>query len=309
MNDKTAVDPNIVAMSKAYMEALSAFDATVCEACAVSQAIGRRNAAPHAGYAAIFFVRVCGHAISMVRALPHTRWVKSDFDHWDFSAIAGHARAIAEGHLTFMYLAESPESQEQWSAKLNVMHLSDCARRITMFRNLDDEEQANGFEAQQVELQERLNKNAYFLSLPEPVRKQCLNGKFLTIVNRDELIKSVGWNTKQFNVYFDLLSQHTHILTMSFYRMEPDGRGTGVENEADRGYMTAAMLFCTEAIQKEIDRLVELFPDAASARAGIDSKFSPGPAANLPAWRIEKLNPAQVQFKKKRQSKSRNRKS
>lgn len=300
MDEAIVIDPKIVASPEAYMEALGAFDAAVCEACAVSQAIGRRIAEPYAGYAAIFFARICAHATSMIRALPHTRWVKSDFDHWDFGAIAGHTRAITEGHLTFMYLAETPESREQWSTKLNVMHLSDCSRRIAMFRNLDDEDQVKWLEEQQKEIQDRLNNNAHFKTLPEATRKQCLNGKFLTITNRDELIKSVGWDAKQFNAYFDLLSQHTHILTMSFYRMEPNGRGTGIENETDRGYMTVAMVFCTSVIQDEIERLVELYPDVAPARQGINSKFSPGPVANLPDWRLAQMTPKQVQVKKRK---------
>jgi hypothetical protein len=304
MDKEIEIDLKVETSPEAYKEALVAFDAAVCDACAVGQAIGVRQAEAYAGYATYLFARICSHAISMIRALPSTRWVRSDFDHWDFGAVAGHARAIAEGHLTFAYLAETPESSEQWSAKLNVMHLCDCTRRITMFRNLQDEENVQGFEAQRLELQQRLNGNAYFQALPEPIRKQCLNGKFLTIENRDQLIKAVGWDPKQFNVYFDLLSQHTHILTMSFYRMEPEGRGTGLENETDRGYMTSAMKLCTNVLQAEVERLCELFPDVQAARAGIDSKFSPGPRANLPAWRLAQLIPEKARIKK-RQSKKR----
>lgn len=224
VDDAAKIDHKAASSPEAYRDMLSVFDAAVCEACAISQAIGRRQAEPYAGYAANFFVRICGHAIAMLRALPLTRWVKADFDHWDFSAVAGHARAIAEGHLTFMYLAETPESREHWSAKLNVMHLCDCARRIAVFRNLDDEENVKWLESQKAELQERLNHNDYFLALPDGVRKQCLNGKFLTIANRDQLIESAGWDVKEFNALFDLFSQHTHILTMSFYRLEEEAR-------------------------------------------------------------------------------------
>jgi len=43
---------------------------------------------------------------------------------------------------------------------------------------------------------------------------------------------------------YDLLSQHTRVLPLSFYCMERNGRGTGIENELDRGYMTAAVMAC-----------------------------------------------------------------
>ncbi|WP_051938870.1 hypothetical protein [Luteibacter sp. 9135] len=287
-----------------YRAALAAFDAAVCEACAVSQAIGVRQAEPHAGYAAIFFTRVCAHATSMIRALPHSRWVRSNDPHWDFGAVAGHARALLEGHLTFTYLSATPESQEEWSAKLNVMHLCDCARRISLFANLGEEASVKGFEGQKTELQNRLAGNAWFLALPEAVRKQCLNGKYLHISNRDALVKETGGAPKAFNAWFDVLSQHTHILTMSFYRMEPDGRGTGVENDTDRGYMTMAMENCTAILQEEVDRLVELFPDTAQARQGVRSRFSPGPKENWPDWRVAQ----ERAFQTRRKPKSRRRK-
>jgi hypothetical protein len=300
MDNTATIDLDVERSPEAYKEALRAFDATVSEACAVSQGIGRRCVEPHAGYAANFFVRICGHAVSMIRALPQTRWIRSDFDHWDFGAVAGHTRAIAEGHLTFIYLAATPDNREQWSAKLNVMHLCDCAMRIRLFRNLGDEDTVNGFETQKRELQGRLNNNSYFVTLPQSIRTQCLNGKFLTIGSRDELLASVDWDPKQFNAYFDLLSQHTHILTMSFYRMESEGRGTGIENETDRGYMTVAMKLCTAVIQSEMERLCELFPDVQPLRAGINSKFSPGPRSNLPAWAVAKSLPRKARVKKRK---------
>jgi len=297
-NNAAGPDLDLTGTPEEYVAALEAFDATVCEACALSQAVGRRQAKPHAVYAANFFTRTCGHAVSMIRALPLSRWIRADFDHWDFGAVAGHARAILEGHLTFRYLAEEPESPEHWSAKLNVMHLNDCSRRLTLFRNLDDAEEVEGFEAQRAELQARLKNNAWFMALPEGLRKECLKGKYLTVASRDEMVLDSGWDPKKFNAYFDLLSQHTHTLTMSFYRMEPDGRGTGIENATDRGYMTTAMLVSTTSLVEQMEKLIEFFPDVAPARRGAASRFSPGPAVNAPEAQRERSPPAPAKRRK-----------
>ena len=35
-----------------------------------------------------------------------------------------------------------------------------------------------------------------------------------------------GWDPNHFRALYDLLSQHTHILPLSFYRIEPNGRGS-----------------------------------------------------------------------------------
>ena len=80
--------------AQAYRAALANFDAAVCEACALGQAVAGRQAEAHAGFATVIFTRVCAHSVSMIRALPRSRWVISDFDHWDFGAVAGHAQPM-----------------------------------------------------------------------------------------------------------------------------------------------------------------------------------------------------------------------
>lgn len=64
--------------------------------------------------------------------------------------------------------------------------------------------------------------------------------------------------------------------------MEPNGRGTGVENDFDRDALCLVLEFCTGLMVAAVDRMIELFPDAIDARQGLDSKFSPGPTKNLP---------------------------
>ena len=70
-----------------YRIALSNFDAAVCDAYAVSQAQASRLAPQNIAYATRVFNRLCAHAVSMVRASPYSRWVKADYEHWDFGAV------------------------------------------------------------------------------------------------------------------------------------------------------------------------------------------------------------------------------
>lgn len=67
---------------------------------------------------------------------------------------------------------------------------------------------------------------------------------------------------------------------MSFYRMEANGRGSGLENNTDRGYLTTAMLICGGILEAATERMVDVFPGVAEVREGVDSKFSSGPKAN-----------------------------
>lgn len=211
-----------------------------------------------------------------------SRWIRSDFVDWQFATVAGHARSILDGYLLFTYLIKSPESEAELKTRINVMHLNDCTRRIALHTNLGNLNEVKSFEEQRLELQERLKNNEYFSGLPASLQKQCLNGKFLMIDSRDELLAKVGLVKGHFDALYDLWSQHIHILPLSFYRIEPNGRGTGLENDSDRAYIAQALELCAAILVECTDRMVEQFPDTAVMRNGIKSTFSPGPTANRP---------------------------
>lgn len=266
----------------AYTKALRKLDAATCEAIAVSQATAMRYVAMNVGYASYVFTRMCGTAVALMRAAPLSRWTRSDFVDWHFGAIAPHARALLDGYLLFNYLIEPPESEAELKARMNIMHLNDCTRRIEFHANLTNYDEVAGFEKQRAELQERLKDNEYFSALPVAVQKRCLNGRFLMIENRDAMLAKVGFEKGYFDALYDLWSQHIHILPMSFYRIEPNGRGTGLENDTDRSYIAQALTVSAAVLAEVTDRLIQQFPDAGVVREGVDSKFSPGPDANRP---------------------------
>lgn len=215
----------------------------------------------------------------MILAAPLSRWTRSDFENWDFCSVASHARAILEGCLLFNYLMQPSKNGEELKARINILHLNDCTRRIELFDDLGaTEEQRHGLNLQRTELVERLLNNEYFMSLPQALRKSCLNGKFIMLDSRDELLERVGFSKGQFDALFDLWSQHTHILPLSFYRLEANGRGTGLENDVDRAYLGGALAVCAEILKDSTDQIVNAFPDVAMVRQGKKSRFSPGPS-------------------------------
>lgn len=265
-----------------YNAALRAFDTAVCEAVAVGQAASGRMPAPHIGLGTLIFTRICGHAVAFVRTTPKSRWVNSHADVWDFSAVAGHARSIIEGYLLFAYLTKEPVSADQWSLKLNVMHLNDCTKRISVLGAAGRDDFVEFLHGQEKELREALRGNPEFLALPPKLQVELLTGRYLTIQNRDEQLAALGWDKVWYNALWDTLSQYTHVLPFSFYSMEPNGRGTGMLNDTDRGYITMFLRWCTELIEGCTEKMVDFFPNVALVRQGIDSKFYPGPRRNLP---------------------------
>jgi hypothetical protein len=266
----------------AYKAAIASFDAAICEAIAVSQASSGRQPAINVAYATYVFTRMCGAGMALIRAAPLSRWIRADFDDWQLGAVAGHARSLLDGFLLFNYLIDPVHCEAELKARINVMHLNDCTRRIELHTNLGNTQELDGFEVQRSELRERLIGNGYFKSLPMAVQKNCLNGRFLMIDSRDELLAKVGFEKGQFDALYDLWSQHIHILPLSFYRIEPNGRGTGLENNTDRSQIAQALRIGATILAKSTDRMVERFPDTEMVRKGNKSTFSPGPAQNLP---------------------------
>lgn len=267
-----------------YQAALRALDAAVCEALAVGQAASGRIAVPRIGYGTHVFAQICSHATSFVRAAPRSRWVSSDHEWWDFSIVAGHARSIIEGYLLFAQLVRAPVDPGESEARIDVMHLNDCTKRVGVLE-ITEHENVGWFHDRAEEIRGRLRLNPYFSALPAVQQSRLLSGRYLTIQTRDEQLDALGWDKVHYSLLWDVLSQYTHVLPFSFYSIEPNGRSTGLPNDVDRGYMTMAMAQCSTVLVSATDAMVGFFPDAAPVRQGVDSKFSPGPRRNLPRHR------------------------
>lgn len=265
-----------------YRKHLQNFDAAVCEAIAVSQAIAERLEAPAIGYSTHVFGRICAHAQALICAAPKSRWVRREFEVWDVSTVASHARSILEGYLLFRYLADAPSDMDTQRAYVQVMHLYDCMKRINILPHILSNEDIDGFKAQAEEIKARLEGIEYFQRLDPKLKKDLLAGKWLMITPKKELIATLDLDQKDFDFFWNYLSQYTHVLSFTYYRVEPNGRGSGLENDFDRGALCMVLELCTSLMVAGVDRLIELFPDASEVRQGRESKFSPGPTKNLP---------------------------
>jgi len=275
------VDSNTLSLGE-YREKLREFDAAVCDAIAVGQASAQRFEMPAVGYSTHVFARVCAHAQALICAAPKSRWVKREFEIWDVSAIASHARSILEGYLLFRYLADAPSDLDTQRAYVQVMHLYDCLKRIKILPYVLPDAEINAMKEQAEQIRDRLNNIPYFISLEPKLKNDLLDGRFIMITPRKELLARLNIKQDEFDFFWNYLSQYTHVLSFTFYRIEPNGRGTGIENEFDRRALYMVLDLCTQLLTEAVDRLVEIFPDTESARRGLNSVFSPGPVRNLP---------------------------
>jgi hypothetical protein len=102
------------------------------------------------------------------------------------------------------------------------------------------------------------------------------------IAARDEMVERLGFERAAINAFYDLWSQHIHILPLSFYCMEPGGRGSGFENEIDRAYIGRSLIMCAGILKRATDGNEREFPDAVAVRRGARSTFRPGLRVNRP---------------------------
>lgn len=171
-----------------YRKRLSEFDAAVCDAIAVSQASAERIASPAVGYSTHVFSRICAHAQALMCAAPKSRWVRREFEIWDVSTVASHARSILEGYLLFRYLADAPDNLDTQRAFVQVMHLYDCMKRIKILPHVLPDEDIEGMRAQVEENKARLQQIDYFQQLDPKLKKNLLTGKRLMIAPQKDLI-------------------------------------------------------------------------------------------------------------------------
>lgn len=268
-----------------YKEALRNFDAATCDAIAVSQASASIMELPTVGYSTHIFARMCSYAIMAISAVPKSRWSRREFEHWDISAIAGHARALLEGYLLFWYLAEAPDDEDVQRAYVQTMHMYDFKKRISMNLFSQESHEIESIETTEQEIKSRLESTNTFQNLDKKLQNEILAGKKLMIKPKHEIIQSTGFEQQEFDLLWTFFSQYIHVFSFNFYRIEPNGRNTGLFNQFDLSTQTLSLIISTALLSSATERMVELFPDSASKRQGINSKFSPGPIRNLPKSR------------------------
>ena len=262
-----------------YVRSLSRFDAALCEGCAVSQATSGQFVHPSLGYATHVFARILAHGRNLIRSMPWNRWCSSDYEDWDFGANAGNFRSIMEATLLFHYLSEADSDSDNQRAIVQLLHLYDLTKRTTIICDSETDGEADRVRA---EIVGRLESTRRFKELPPKAPKAALKGRWLMFESKENIMACLGWDKSWYYLLWNLTSQYIHVYSLAFYRLEPNGRGTGIENQFDRKFLALGLETCADLLRGIIDALCEHFPNAKDVRNGSNSKFSPGPARNLP---------------------------
>ena len=234
---------------------------------------------PTLGYATHVYTRILSHAVNLMKSLPNSRWVTSNFQLWDFGSNAGNFRSILEAALLFHYLSDADPDPDKQRAIVQLMHLYDLTKREKLVGRYSGNPNP---ERVRSEIIKRLKSTNSFNELPPAVQKRALKGEKLMIEPKEDIIARRGWDKEGYDMFWVLTSQYTHVQSLAFYRMESNGRGTGIENNFDRSMLSFGLATCASILDEINDSLCGHFPSAEEVRQGSASKFSPGPKRNLP---------------------------
>jgi hypothetical protein len=233
----------------------------------VSIATSGRHVDLQRGWGSTLFTRLVGLGTSLRRLLPELAKSADESDYWDFSSVATISRVIVECCLLFYYLGVEKVGEEEWRDRLNLVHLHDCTARISMFRNLfDDEAQAEAFEVQRAELLARFEGSALLASKTPRQRKHLLKGDMVMFGIQDDVLKSLNEDRPKFRAWYEVLSSHAHSYPLAFHRMVDDERGKGVENNTEKNWTSMTLHFVSGFLARATTQMLSLFPDVEDPR-------------------------------------------
>lgn len=247
-----------------YRQARSEFAKLATRAKTVSTGTGGLRADTGRHYwASVLFTRLAVTALSILRLAPRTAPMPDRHAHWDFSAVASLTRNLTKGYFIFYYLCvDQVADDDEWSTRLELIQLHDNATRRRMFQDLDpDHPDLPGFDGHHQDLVQRLQARHHLKSLPERRQRQMLKGDRYPYI-QDELLQRMGMDRSHYRYQYRFLSAHTHTGPIAFYRMAEHGRGTGIENRADKIFMASALNLAATFLGRATDETLLLFPNA-----------------------------------------------
>ncbi len=240
----TLVEPTDA--DECYRTALTRFESVLQDAIDLShRAANRPSETSRIFWASALFTRLCNFTVSLARLAPGGAYSHHAVDNiWDNSAVSVLARAVFECFLLFFYLGIEEVSDDEWTARQNLMYLHDATMRLRVFYHDDPSDHAHDFYiGQRHELIDKLRASSYFQGLGDKRRAHFERGRELFFLTQDEIIQRIGWDQAHIRRFYEFLSAHVHSLPVAFYKMVEDGRGRGVENEPEKGYVAQSFEF------------------------------------------------------------------
>lgn len=255
-------------VQKHYEDSLVQLAQGLIDAISVSQAISNLPSGENGKrfWASVLLARLCGVGASLQRILPGSASNKAG-SAWDSAGALSLCRNMFDTDLALFYLCTDAMTDEDYSLRINLAFLHDCQERPRILGKIgaaftDDEKLFNANEASR--LRGVISNNQIFHCLPEWKQKKILKGDSPYYLSQDELMQRQGSDATTLRGIWELLSSHVHSYPFSFYRViENRDRGTGRENDVDKGYCGLAAQLAASMLSSASLSVKGLFPDVS----------------------------------------------
>jgi len=233
-----------------YKDKVLEFRTVLDKSILISKLIANKDIGLQNYWMSVLMVRYLNIAIAINRLLPNEGEEPSNMHSWDFGAIATLARNFIESFHAFFYIGIDEIDDDEWNLRLKIFHLHDNSRRNKLFKLMGDTSQSDKFQEISQEILAEIKNNKKFLTLDNNLQKRIIKAETAFILSRQEIEKRIDPNDSSIKWVYLFLSNQSHSLPMAYYRTESESRGSGVENETDKGYISLSIDWITDYLKK-----------------------------------------------------------
>lgn len=207
------------------------------------------------------YIRLTVTCLSFIRLLPQNKYLKTNFDFWDFPSVANIARNFIETYHVFYYIGVDKITDEETELRLLIFNYHLNNEKYKLFKEFGaSADVLNEFELNlPIAKEEIKNHNAYSIIQPSKV-KGILNGKEFMVITHKEISEKIEFNTKEFIPMYRFLSNQTHSTPFSFFSQSNE-RGRGIENETEVEYIVMCIDLVTKYLLASMIDTINIFPD------------------------------------------------
>lgn len=227
---------------------------------AVTKLVAGRFIPPRHGWAQHVHLRQC-IAVDSILALARfqPRMDAGEECTLDQSSIASLARGVAESACMVAYIIDPSLTPAEWELRKEVLWFHDATTRYKMFKNWDDEEQAEGFRQARAEILVRIEAADEFKALPQERQTRIRSGSEMYVYGLRATVRLLGWQVKEFDGMYAYLSSHAHSAPVSFLRFAEQGVDFQKPTKAQRTTAAFAMEFACSMLNITTEKIATLF--------------------------------------------------
>jgi hypothetical protein len=175
-------------------------------------------------------------------------------DLWDLSSVAALVRVLAENYILLHWLCVETEDQDLWLFRFTALTIVDNRSRYRLTQEVEGQPEPEDFVSAQQALAEHLSATQNFQKLTPSQQKELLKGLKTPFI-QDEVVERLEIDRDDFRKFYRYLSAFVHTGTVSWIRVEDQGRCNGEFNAYEAGAIQTCMEFAGQLIVRAVKDL------------------------------------------------------